>query len=114
MVMRGERVKALRKMKGWTQDELGAAVGLKKATISGIENNKRDRGERSVSKFAEVFGCTADYLLGFSDDPALNSEQNTRLKKDFDDIYNKLKELPEAEQEMYLRMINSFIDANKK
>ncbi|MES9782472.1 helix-turn-helix transcriptional regulator, partial [Bacillus thuringiensis] len=55
--MRGERVKTLRKMKGWTQDELGAAVGLKKAAISGIENNKRDRGEKSVSKFAEVFGC---------------------------------------------------------
>ncbi|PGM92272.1 MULTISPECIES: helix-turn-helix domain-containing protein [Bacillus cereus group] len=112
--MRGERIKQLRKARGWTQDDLGEAVGFKKATISLIENNKRNREERSVTKFADVLDCTTDFLLGLSDDPKLSGEQNTRLKNDFDEIYNKLKELPEAEQEMYLRMINSFIDANKK
>lgn len=28
--MRGDRVKQLRKLKGWKQDELGEAVGLKR------------------------------------------------------------------------------------
>ncbi|MEK4841556.1 helix-turn-helix domain-containing protein [Bacillus sp. FSL L8-0152] len=112
--MRGERVKALRKMKGWTQDELGAAVGLKKATISGIENNKRNRGEKSISKFAEVLGCTADYLLGFSDDPRLDSNQHTQLRKKFDELFQELQDKPEHEQEMYLRMFEAALGIEKK
>ncbi|PGS83958.1 transcriptional regulator [Bacillus cereus] len=105
--MLGERIKKLRTEKGWNQDELGEKVGLKKATISLIENNRRDRGERNVSKFAEVFGCTSDYLLGFSDDPRLNTHQHTKLKKEFDILYKKLQEKTPQEQEMYLRMMRA-------
>ncbi|HHX9918346.1 TPA: helix-turn-helix domain-containing protein [Bacillus cereus] len=112
--MRGDRVKQLRKSKGWTQGELGEAVGLKKATISLIENNKRDRSERSVSVFAEVLGCTSDYLLGFSDDPQLNGEQHSRLKQEFDEIYAMLQKMPEAEQEMYLKWIKAGLNTDNK
>ncbi|EEL73397.1 helix-turn-helix transcriptional regulator [Bacillus cereus] len=112
--MRGDRVKQLRKSKGWTQGELGDAVGLKKATISLIENNKRDRSERSVSVFAEVLGCTSDYLLGFSDDPQLNGEQHSRLKQEFNEIYEMLQKMPEAEQEMYLKWIKAGLNTESK
>ncbi|MGX5630933.1 helix-turn-helix domain-containing protein [Bacillus thuringiensis] len=105
--MIGDRVKKMRIAKGWKQDELGERVGLKKSTISLIENNRRGRGERSVSKFAEIFGCTSDYLLGFSDDPRLDTHQHTKLKKEFDDLYAQLKEKTPKEQEMYLRMMRA-------
>ncbi|MDM8365001.1 helix-turn-helix domain-containing protein [Bacillus thuringiensis] len=105
--MIGDRVKKMRIAKGWKQDELGERVGLKKATISLIENNRRGRGERSVSKFAEVFDCTSDYLLGFSDDPRLDTHQHTKLKKEFDSLYKRLKEKTPQEQEMYLRMMRA-------
>lgn len=105
--MLGDRVKKMRIAKGWNQDELGEMVGVKKSTISLIENNRRGRGERSVSKFAEVFGCTSDYLLGFSDDPRLDTHQHTRLKKEFDILYKKLKQKTPQEQDMYLRMMRA-------
>lgn len=89
--MRGDRVKYVRKMRGWTQEQLGAAVNLKKSTISGIENNKENRSEKDVSKFAEALGCTPDYLLGFSDDPRLDSGQHKRLRKNSTSYFKNFK-----------------------
>ncbi|HDR7203934.1 helix-turn-helix transcriptional regulator [Bacillus cereus] len=112
--MRGDRVKYVRKMRGWTQEQLGAAVNLKKSTISGIENNKENRSEKDVSKFAEALGCTPDYLLGFSDDPRLDSDQHKRLRKKFDELFQELQDKPEHEQEMYLRMFEAALGIDKK
>lgn len=61
----GERIRALRKKKKMTQEELGNLIGVKKAAIQKYEkgivrNIKRD----SLIKIADCFDTSVEYLLG--------------------------------------------------
>lgn len=74
----GERIKALRKARGMTQEELGNVIGVQKAAIQKYEkgtvrNIKRD----SLIKLAQFFNTTPEYLLGWSDMPSNLEPLNT-------------------------------------
>lgn len=63
------RLKDLRQSRGWTQAQLGKRVVLAKTTISGYEKEDHQMDAPTICKFCDIFGCTADYLLGRSDTP---------------------------------------------
>jgi repressor LexA len=68
----GERIKQLRTVKGMTQDELGAKVGLQKQTIYKYEqglvvNLKRD----TIAKLAKALEVAPSYLMGFADNKSV-------------------------------------------
>jgi len=68
-VIRGERVRALRKEKGWNQDALALKAGVAQTTISDMELNKHKQ-PRDVRDVARALETTEDYLFGLSDDRA--------------------------------------------
>ena len=63
------RIRELRQENGWTQTQLGARVGMAKTTISGYEKGDHQVDPEMICKLCDLFGCTADYLLGRSDTP---------------------------------------------
>ena len=63
------RIRELRQASGWTQTQLGKKIGAAKNTISGYENEVRHVDPLTIHKLCDLFGCTADYLLGRSDAP---------------------------------------------
>lgn len=79
----GDRIKMLRTSKGFSQEELGEKIGVKKAAINKYENGivvnlKRE----TIEKLAEVLEVTPVYIMGFegeeeptpSNEDGLNSE----------------------------------------
>ncbi len=60
----GNRIKLLREVNDWLQDELAQKVGLNRETISSIENNHRQIKAEELSRFADVLGVSSDQLLG--------------------------------------------------
>ncbi len=62
-----ERLKILRQKHGLTQAELGEKIGVNQNTISNWESGKRNADFPNLSKLAEMFKCTTDYLLEVSD-----------------------------------------------
>lgn len=70
------RIRELRQARGWTQAQLGARVGMVKTTISGYEKGDHQIDPAMIFKLCDLFGCTADYLLGRSDSllPAVSDE----------------------------------------
>lgn len=69
----GERIKLLRKKNGFTQEELGAKIGVQKAAIQKYEkgtvkNIKRD----SLILLAKYLDTTPEYLLGWEEDAPKN------------------------------------------
>jgi len=67
----GKRIRQLRLEKNLSQEELGEAVGLRKAAIHKYEsglvvNIKQD----TIEKLAEILQTTPQFLLGYSDEPA--------------------------------------------
>jgi len=69
----GERLKILIKEKGLEQQEVASILGIKPPTFSGYVINKREPPFDKLRQFADFFGVSIDYLLGYSDikDPYL-------------------------------------------
>ena len=64
MVDFGNRLRALRIAKGWTQSQLSSRLGLTKSVISAYETALRYPSYDILIRIAALFGVSSDYLLG--------------------------------------------------
>ncbi|MBG6224966.1 putative transcriptional regulator/DNA-binding XRE family transcriptional regulator [Arthrobacter sp. CAN_A2] len=64
LISLGRRVRHLRKAKGLTLDDLGAAVGTVASQLSLVENGKREPKLGMLQRLAVALGVTIDELLG--------------------------------------------------
>lgn len=73
----GEKVKELRRAKGYTQEELAEMVDVSKRSIINYEQGRcMPKQTEIISKFASVFGVSVDYL--FSDEDRFVQEAAER------------------------------------
>lgn len=63
----GERLKQLRKEHKLTQTDLGNKINVTKVSISGYENGNRSPDTETLTRLADYFDVSTDYLLGRSD-----------------------------------------------
>ena len=63
------RIKDLRVAAGMSQAQLGRAIGCVGQTISKMETETRQLDPATICVLCDLFGCTADYLLGRSASP---------------------------------------------
>ncbi len=59
----GERIAALRKAAGETQEETAAATGVSRSSIANIETGQQDIGLQAAIALADHFKVPMDYLL---------------------------------------------------
>ncbi|MCR8633207.1 helix-turn-helix domain-containing protein [Paenibacillus radicis (ex Xue et al. 2023)] len=64
MSVTGDRIKTLRKEKGLKQRELGDRLGVSPQVISNWERNYSFPDHNDIVQLAQIFGTTADHLLG--------------------------------------------------
>ncbi|WP_051663151.1 XRE family transcriptional regulator [Alicyclobacillus macrosporangiidus] len=69
MSMLGSRIRKMRQANKMTQQQLADRLGLAKSTISQYENDINEPDADTLRRLSETLGCTADYLLGRTDDP---------------------------------------------
>ena len=80
----GERIKYLRNLKGWTQEELGAKVGMQKSAIAKYEKGNVENMKRSViKKMSELFEVSPSYLMALDE---LDKLSNIRYVEEMIDI----------------------------
>ncbi len=77
--MYGDRIKALRKDKKITQNDLAKILNLTQDSISLWEKNKRLPDTPYIILLAMYFGVSSDYLLGLEDETGAKVYQS--LKK---------------------------------
>jgi transcriptional regulator with XRE-family HTH domain len=58
----GERIRALRKARHWSQEEMGEACDLHWTYVGQIERGERNLGIQSVEKFAKGLKMTISEL----------------------------------------------------
>jgi transcriptional regulator with XRE-family HTH domain len=66
----GQRMRARRQQKGWTQEQLARQAGTNQAVIQKIENGKSLR-PRKINEIAEVLGVNPAWLM-FGEDAESN------------------------------------------
>lgn len=75
------RIKDLRTSRGWRQADLAVILNTKPQTVSRYEKEDRGIDVETINKLCEIFGVSADYLLGLSDLPCpeLSDEEQLLL-----------------------------------
>ena len=63
-------LKPLRLRSGISQAKLGEMLNCTDVTISRYETGQRDIDSSTICRLCDIFGCTADYLLGRSELPS--------------------------------------------
>lgn len=74
------KIKEMRLKNGLKQSELAGLLNCTAATVSKYELGQREIDSFTICHLCEIFGCTADYLLGRSSLPTAElSEEESRL-----------------------------------
>ena len=58
-----DKVRKLRKSKGWTQEELAVRTGLHRTYIGSIERGERNVSLINVEKIADALGVTVETVV---------------------------------------------------
>lgn len=66
------RLKQLRKAKGYTQIRVQMETGIEQALLSKYENGERIPPTETLLKLADFYNVSTDYLLGRTDKPDVN------------------------------------------
>lgn len=74
-------LKAARELRGYSQKQLGAKIGVSQNAISGYETGYRIMDAQTICRVCDVLHCTADYLLDRSTiaRPGLTTEEEELL-----------------------------------
>lgn len=57
------RIKELRGIRGWTQEELSEKIGVSRQTVISIENGRYNPSLELAFKIAELFGCQIEEIF---------------------------------------------------
>lgn len=57
------RIRELRELQGWKQEDLGQRLSVGKGAISRYESEKRQLDPATICVLCDLFDCSADYLL---------------------------------------------------
>lgn len=96
----GERLKALRKEKRMTLDDVAKRIGVGRATVLKYENGMiTNVPSDKVESLATMFGVSPAYLMGWTDDP--------HEAKELDLQYFAQKDMPQTEE---ARIVSGGID----
>jgi len=103
----GEKIKELRKSKGWSQEEFAAKIGIHGRHVGKYENGKVLPNAETLIKIAEVFEVSTDYLLfegRNSVSPASSISDRDLLEK-----FARISEMDPRDQEIVKELIDAFI-----
>lgn len=67
------RLKELRKNKGYTQIALQMQTGIEQALLSKFENEERIPPTETLVRLADFYNVSIDYILCRTDNPELNN-----------------------------------------
>ena len=63
-VMRGSNLQRLRRLKGWTQQDLADASGIHQVSIARLEKDRHVAGAHTMARLADALGATIAELTG--------------------------------------------------
>lgn len=97
------RIRELRKRKKLTQKDLGDIIGAAESTVSLYETGRRTPDLDTLSRLADFFGVSVDYLLGRESDSTPEDQKPSNDIMDFNTRIWRSK-MPIAEQDQPIQL----------
>lgn len=97
------RLKELRIKHGLSQIELAKKFNVAQNTVSNWENGSRQADYETLNNLANLFNVSVDYILGRTDNPQQNIDQ--QLEGIEFALYGEIKELTEEEKQDILNFV---------
>ncbi len=69
MPLLGDRLKRLRKARGYTQTDVGKALNITQQQVAKWEMANSDVSSETLTRLSRVLECTTDWLLGLVETP---------------------------------------------
>lgn len=99
----GQRLREIRELRAWTQEELAEKAGLAASVVSHYETGvRRKPSADNLVKLAKALGVTVDYLLGRTEMPEVSDERVAALLR-------SLSRAPSDRYESFLDMWEWFV-----
>ncbi|QOS97924.1 helix-turn-helix transcriptional regulator [Brevibacterium sp. JNUCC-42] len=91
----GERIRGRRKQLGLTQLEIAQQLNMGRSNFGHIENGRVIPSSTDLDKLADILKTTPGYLLGKTDNPVVNTQENPYplTSKEEKDIAKKLQSM---------------------
>lgn len=90
----GDRIKKLRDRENIQQNDFAKKIGVSNVVLSRYESGERKPDYDTLDKIADYFQVSTDYLLGRTDSPNYEQNDNDQLKYYIDKIN---KEFPDSD-----------------
>lgn len=104
----GQKIKAARLQKGYTQEELGKIMGVKKSAVAKWESGRVVNIKRSVLvKMSEVLEIPPHELIG---NYKKESTDNDGLSKKKQELIEFLLEVPDQKIDYVIRIMKSVLE----
>jgi transcriptional regulator with XRE-family HTH domain len=103
----GQRLAALRKQRGWTQNELAERLGTTIKMVTYYEREAANPTRKTIEALAHVFGVSATALVGQANGKANGHKPGppSRLQQ----LTSQLATLPRQKQKVVVEMLEGFL-----
>jgi transcriptional regulator with XRE-family HTH domain len=79
--MYGNRLKELRTENGWTMEEVGKKIGIKKSSYASYESKYRQPPLDKLKNLAQLYEVSVDYLIGLTNERQYACSFQSQLKQ---------------------------------
>ena len=73
------RLKELRLLLGWNMKKAAQEIGIPYTTYVSYEKEEREMTSETLVKLADFYGCSIDYLIGKSDTPTSEDDDDGEI-----------------------------------
>ena len=119
------KFKNLRKRMGWLQADVANKLGVSPSTVGMYEQGRSQPDTEMLTKIANLFGVTTDYLLDHDDtstslsnateDKELNKKILQMAQDEFDrTLFKKYGDLSDEKKKLVMAVINGIIEEADK
>ncbi len=106
----GDRIKELRKQKGWSQNELSQQAGVSYAQLSRYEIKGSQPPAEVLNKLANALDTTVDFLInGDTNEKAKSTLKDAELLQQF----KAVEQMDDDERNVIKKVIGAFITQAK-
>lgn len=114
----GDRIRRLRKERGWTQTDLAERVGSTKRSIVYYEGDAKYPPAPILAAMAGAFGVSMEALMAPEEPERKPAKDEPDLLNDADDRrlwkrFQMVKQLPENDKRAIIRMLDNTIKAHQ-